>query len=432
MLMSPLSVAQYLEMKSDQFDLVIFDEASQMPTSEAVGAIARGKAVVVVGDPKQMPPTSFFMTQNTHEEDADIDDLESILDDCISLSLPSHYLSWHYRSKHESLIAFSNNHFYDNHLITFPSTDSQSRKVTLEHVDGYYDFGKTRSNKAEARAIVDDVISRLTAMVPPDDSDSADAPAPYRSIGIVAFSRVQSNLIEDMLMDALAKKPQLEKLAMKSAEPIFVKNLENVQGDERDIILFSVGYGPDKKGKVSMNFGPLNQVGGERRLNVAVSRARYEMKVFSTLHPHQIDLQRTQARGVVMLKRFLEYAENGSLPTTAAHILNDEVCPAVELLADKLREYHYNVHTNVGVSQFKVDIAIVHPNDPTRYLYGIVTDGTGYHNAPTARDRVMGWPDTLRLLGWNIGHVWTIDWLDAPDQCLKNIIRNIKQILPQN
>ncbi|MCR5312515.1 MAG: DUF4011 domain-containing protein [Bacteroidaceae bacterium] len=234
MLMSPLSVAQYLEMKEGQFDIVIFDEASQMPTSEAVGAIARAKATVVVGDPKQMPPTSFFTANITNDDDVEIDDLESILDDCISVSLPSYYLSWHYRSKHESLIAFSNRHFYDGRLITFPSVNDQERKVTLQHIDGYYDFGKSRSNKAEAKAIVDETIMRLERMLP--NEDNPDAPHdPQRSLGIVAFSKVQANIIEDMLMDALSKRPELEKLALKSDEPLFVKNLENVQGDERDI-----------------------------------------------------------------------------------------------------------------------------------------------------------------------------------------------------
>lgn len=410
MLMSPLSVAQYLQMSNNQFDLVVFDEASQMPTSEAVGAIARGRSVVVVGDPKQMPPTSFFMSQNTNDDDADIDDLESILDDCISLSLPSLYLNWHYRSKHESLIAFSNTHFYDGRLITFPSVDDLDRKVTLQHIDGYYDFGKSRSNKAEAKAIVEDVMARLSSMLPSEDGSAPQSPV--RSIGIVAFSKVQSNLIEDMLMDALAKKPELEKLAMKSAEPVFVKNLENVQGDERDIILFSVGYGPDKSGKVSMNFGPLNQVGGERRLNVAVSRARYEMKVFSTLASHQIDLSRTNAQGVKLLKRFLEYAETGALPKPMAQVESDEVAPVVQQIAEKLRAEGHTVHTNVGRSKFKIDIAVVDENNPSRYSMGIITDSKSYYSTPTARDREIVQPKVLSLLGWDVRHAWTADWIE--------------------
>ncbi|MCQ2257270.1 MAG: DUF4011 domain-containing protein [Bacteroidaceae bacterium] len=410
MLMSPLSVAQYLEMRGDLFDLVIFDEASQMPTSEAVGAIARGKAAVVVGDPKQMPPTSFFTASSTNDDDADIDDLESILDDCISISLPGHYLSWHYRSKHESLIAFSNTHFYDGRLITFPSVNDQERKVTLQHVDGYYDFGKSRCNKAEAKAIVNDVIERLERMLPSEEGVD-DAPEPVRSIGVVAFSKVQSNVIEDMLMDALSKRPELEKIALKGEEPLFVKNLENVQGDERDIILFSVGYGPDKNGKVSMNFGPLNQSGGERRLNVAVSRARYEMRVFSTLEPHQIDLQRTSAKGVLALKRFLEYAETGKLPCPSSQQVQMSPSPITNLIAEQLRNEGHTVHTNIGRSKFKIDIAIVDKDNPERYERGIILDGPSYFSTPTARDREIVQPKVLGLLGWNLQHKWTADYI---------------------
>ena len=260
MLMSPISVAPYLDLTNDKFDIVMFDEASQMPTSEAVGAIARGKALVCVGDPKQMPPTSFFQTSTFDEENAALDDMESILDDCIAMSMPSRYLTWHYRSKHESLIAFSNSQYYDGKLYTFPSVDDRQSKVTYVPVDGVYDMGKTRCNKAEAEAIVKEVIRRLS-----------DSELSKRSIGIVSFSKVQQDLIEDTLEKELAKHHDLEAKAYEAEEPIFIKNLENVQGDERDVILFSVGYGPDENGKVSMNFGPLNNVGGERRLNVAVS-----------------------------------------------------------------------------------------------------------------------------------------------------------------
>lgn len=408
MLMSPLSVAQYLKMENDLFDLVIFDEASQMPTSEAVGAIARAKSVVVVGDPKQMPPTSFFETQIVSEEYIDYDDLDSILDDCISLGMPSHHLNWHYRSKHESLIAFSNTHFYDGRLITFPSVDDQNRKVTYRKVDGYYDFGKSRSNKSEARAIVDEVVVRLALQAEHlGDSDYE------RSIGIVAFSKVQSMLIEDMLMDTLAKYPELEKIALNAKEPIFVKNLENVQGDERDIILFSIGYGPNKDGKVSMNFGPLNQQGGERRLNVAVSRARYEMVVFSTLQSHQIDLQRTNAVGVVALKRFLEYAETGELPQPLEQVQKSCELPLTRRVADIFKSQGYVVHFNVGRSAFKVDLAIVDKQNPSQYCKAVLLDGPRYYSTPTVRDREIIQPNVLTSLGWNIQRIWTADVLES-------------------
>ena len=224
MLMSPISVAQYIDISREKFDLVIFDEASQMPTSEAVGAIARGKALVVVGDSRQMPPTSFFSSNSVDEEEADIDDMESILDDCIALSLCEHQLAWHYRSKHESLIAFSNSQYYGNRLLTFPSTDDRVPRVTLVPVDGVYDKGRTRSNPGESKAIVNEILRRLQ-----------DEELQKYSIGVVAFSKVQGDLIEDDLTEALDRNPQLKETAMNGKEPIFVKNLENVQGDERDV-----------------------------------------------------------------------------------------------------------------------------------------------------------------------------------------------------
>ena len=256
MLMSPMSVAQYINLCQDKFDLVIFDEASQMPTSEAVGAIARGKSLVVVGDPKQMPPTSFFSSTNVDIEEACIDDMESILEDCRTLEIPSLQLSWHYRSRHESLIAFSNNEYYDGSLITFPSIDDQHTKVHYVHVSGYYDKGGKRCNLTEAKVIVEEIVRRLR-----------DEELQKKSIGVIAFSVVQQSLIEDLLQEQLEKDNTLQDIIQQMYEPVFVKNLENVQGDERDVILFSIGYGPDKDGKISMNFGPLNNSGGERRLN---------------------------------------------------------------------------------------------------------------------------------------------------------------------
>ena len=409
MLMSPLSVAQYIDINGPKFDLVVFDEASQMPTSDAVGAICRGKAVIVVGDPKQMPPTSFFSANTTDDDEADMDDLESILDDCISLSMPSRYLGWHYRSKHESLIAFSNQNYYDGRLTTFPSADDMVPHVTLQHVEGFYDFGKTRTNRAEAEAIVAETVLRLQN-------------EPARSIGIVAFSKTQSDLIEDLLSEALAEHPDLEQQNLEAAEPLFIKNLENVQGDERDVILFSVGYGPDKEGKLSMNFGPLNKIGGERRLNVAVSRARHEMKVFSTLRPEQIDERRTQAEGVLGLKRFLRYAQKGYQAVDDHKVTDVPSEIIVDQLSKALREKGYEVKTNVGTSVFRLDLAVVNPADCHHYLLGIICDGEGYYRLKTIRNREMVCPSVLQMLGWKLVHVWTVDWLQRPETVLNMII----------
>lgn len=416
MLMSPISVAQYFDSDSEKFDLVIFDEASQMPTCEAVGAIARGANVIIVGDPKQMPPTNFFSTNNIDEENIEKEDLESILDDCLALSMPSQHLLWHYRSKHESLIAFSNARYYDNKLLTFPSTDDITSKVQFVPVKGFYDRGKTRTNQAEAKAIVDEVVRRLS-----------DPQLAKRSMGIVTFSSVQQLLIDDLLTEIFSIRPDLEKIALECLEPLFIKNLENVQGDERDVILFSICYGPDALGKPTLNFGPINRDGGWRRLNVAVSRARYEMKVFSTLRADQIDMSRTSSEGVAGLKAFLAYAEKGkiALPPRANH--QTDSGPSFEnLIADEIRKKGYEVHTQIGCSDYKIDLAIVDHDNPERYILGVLTDGKNYYNAKTSRDREIVQVDVLRQLGWNIHKIWSAEWWEKPDKVLNNLFEAIK------
>ncbi|MDL2257981.1 DUF3320 domain-containing protein, partial [Eubacteriales bacterium OttesenSCG-928-K08] len=417
MLMSPISVAQYIDPKYPQFDLVIFDEASQLPTSEAVGAIARGKNLIVVGDPKQLPPTSFFMANRVDEDDFEQEDLESILDDCLALSLPEAYLLWHYRSRHESLIAFSNRRFYNNALFTFPSPNDKKSSVSFVHVSGFYDRSRTRQNEAEANAVVEEIARRLR-----DDN------LRKKSIGVVTFSAVQQNLIDDKLQAIFAREPELDAFNSSAAEPIFIKNLENVQGDERDIILFSIGYGPDEQNKVTLNFGPLNREGGWRRLNVAVSRARQEMIVYSTLLPEQIDLSRTRASGVADLRAFLEFAKNGkdALPTKAADITR-EAGALEQNVAAAIRGAGYAVDTNAGYSQYRVDVAVLHPDRPDEYLLGLLFDGASYKNANTVRDRNLLQESVLQSLGWHIHRVWVTDWQQNPQRELKKIIAAIEQ-----
>lgn len=412
MLMSPMSVAQYLDLQNnDKFDLVVFDEASQMPTSEAVGAIARGKSLIVVGDPKQMPPTSFFSSTTVDEDDAAIDDMESILEDCRTLEIPSLQLNWHYRSRHESLIAFSNNEYYDGNLITFPSVDDQQTKVHLIPVDGFYDKGGRRSNHAEAEAIANEIERRLR-----------DPQLCRLSIGVIAFSVVQQALIEDILQERLDNDNSLREAADSMYEPLFVKNLENVQGDERDVILFSIGYGPNKEGKVSMNFGPLNNAGGERRLNVAVSRARREMLVFSTLKSSHIDLSRSKARGVEGLKHFLEYAENQSLAISATNNSRHDNSTIAHNIAAALCERGYNASTGIGRSKFKVDIAVSDKSNPGVYRLGILLDGISYRDTMTTRDREVVQPSVLQGLDWIVMRVWSVDWFNNPQRVIDRII----------
>ncbi len=416
MLMSPISAAQYLDVNHIQFDLVIFDEASQMPTCEAVGAMARGKNLIVVGDPKQMPPTSFFATNHFDEDNQEHEDLESILDDCLALSMPSRYLSWHYRSKHESLIAFSNARYYENKLFTFPSPDDIASKVKYIAVPGHYDRGKTKQNLAEATAIINEIKMRLASPV-----------LQQQSMGVVTFSSVQQKLVQDLLDDTFRKHPELEAIANKNNEPIFIKNLENVQGDERDIILFSVGYGPDADGKVYLNFGPLNRDGGWRRLNVAVSRARYEMKVYATLKADQIDITRTAAQGVAGLKAFLEYAEKGKSALAFKSNTHASKSGNLELLlAGKISKEGYEVVTNIGCSGFRIDIGIVHPEKDNTYLLAILCDGQNYSAARNANDRDIVQPEVLKKLGWNVHRVWSADWWENEDKVMQGIFEAIK------
>lgn len=415
-LMSPMSVAQYIDLSADKFDLVVFDEASQMPTSEAVGAIARGKALIVVGDPKQMPPTSFFSSANVDAEEASIDDMESILEDCRTLDIPSLQLSWHYRSRHESLIAFSNMEYYDGSLITFPSVDDKSTKVHFVPVTGFYDKGGKRCNKAEAEAIVNEIVRRLR-----------DDKLQKQSIGVIAFSVMQQGLIEDILQETLEKDKSLQDAAAAMYEPIFVKNLENVQGDERDVILFSIGYGPDKDGKVSMNFGPLNNAGGERRLNVAVSRARQEMYIFSTLKSADIDLRRSKARGVEGLKHFLQYAETQILPSTLQAGVTKNSSVIAEQIAAELCKRGYAASTNIGRSHFRVDVAIEDAAAPGTYSLGILLDGEGYRDTHTTRDREVVQPSVLGSLRWKIMRVWSVDWFNNRERVISRIIEKLER-----
>ncbi len=427
-LMSPLSVAQYLSSDIPPFDLVVFDEASQIPVWDAIGAIGRGARLVVVGDSKQLPPTTFFHRAE-QDEDVEIDEemveeLESILDECIAAQLPTRDLRWHYRSRHESLIAFSNYHYYGNRLFTFPSpADRDARMgVRWRPIDGVYDRSKTRTNRAEAEAVLTEIRSRIAA-------------GDQRSIGVVTFSRPQQTLIEDLLDEARGEDAALDThLAQEVDEPLFVKNLENVQGDERDVILFSVCYGPDARGRVYMNFGPLNQPGGERRLNVAITRAKQQVLVFSTLQPEQIDLTRVSstAVGVRHLKAFLEYARLGpeALGTSsAAHAGADWDSPFERDVHEVLEEHGHTVHNQVGCSGYRIDLAVTAPDAPGHYVLGIECDGATYHSTASARDRDRIRQSVLESLGWSLHRIWSTDWLFDRDAEVRRLLGAVEDAL---
>jgi len=422
-MMSPLSVVQYLS-PNQAFDIVIFDEASQITVWDAVGAIARGKQVIVAGDDKQMPPTNFF--ERSHDDpDGDVDmegDLESILDEMLAVGMHKHVLRLHYRSRKESLIAFSNARYYGDELVTFPSPDVVDKGIQLVKTDGFYERGRTRQNKGEAKAIVKEVVERLTH---PSDA------VRDLSIGVVTFNSEQQRLIEDLLDKERSNNREIEwAFSMGRKEPVFVKNLETVQGDERDVILFSITYGPDEiTGRLPMNFGPLNRQGGERRLNVAMTRARSEMMVFSTLDPDQLDLSRTRAVAVRDLKDFLRYAEHGRALPESSHPTGDFESPFEMAVARSLRERGWKVHPQVGVSNYRIDLGIVHPGLPGKYLAGIECDGAMYHSGASARERDKIRQIILEGLGWKLLRVWSTAWWNNERKETKVLVDSLNDIL---
>ena len=428
-MMSPLSVAQYLPVDQALFDVVIFDEASQITVWDAVGSIARGKQVIVVGDPKQMPPSNFF-NRADDDPDGDIEmggDLESILEQMLAASIPSRTLRLHYRSRHESLITFSNDRYYDNELVTFPSPQVSDPAVRLERPSNeaaFYARGGARTNQGEARAIVDEIVRRTTNL---------DSRIPDRSIGVVTFNSEQQTLIENLLDHARREHPEMEAaFSAERSEPVFVKNLETVQGDERDVILFSVTYGPDRTGHVTMNFGPLNREGGERRLNVALTRARHELIVFSTLHPDAINLSRTRARAVADLRDFLVYAENGTLSAPSQGYRGDFDSPFEKAVARALQSRRWTVHPQVGASAYRIDLGIVHPDAPGRYLAGIECDGATYHSSVFARERDKIRQEVLEDLGWKILRIWSTDWWTDKAGSLARLDGALREVLKES
>lgn len=425
LLMSPLSIAQYLPADAALFDLVIFDEASQITTWDAIGAIARGKQVIIAGDPKQMPPTSFFSrgAANPAENDDDVEeDLESILEECLGASIPRHRLTWHYRSKHESLIAFSNHRYYDGELITFPAPVTKESAVSLRPVAGVYAKAKTRTNQAEAEAMVAEAVKRLA---------EAEFGGAGKTLAIVTLNAEQQRLVEDLLDRERQKRPALEPFfSDERREPVVVKNLETVQGDERDLILLGIGYGPDVAGAptMSMNFGPLNRSGGWRRLNVAITRAREEMVVFASFPPEMVDLNRTSAEAVRDLRHFLEFAKTGprALAQAIQGSVGDFESYFEQAVARGLQDKGWTVVPQIGVSRFRIDLGVVHPDRPGDYLVGVECDGASYHSAATARDRDKVRAGILTGLGWSLVRIWSTEWWTDPAGALARLDGKIR------
>ncbi len=413
LMMSPLSVSLFLESKAFTFDTVIFDEASQVCTENAIGAIARGKQVIIAGDRHQLPPTNFFGTKvsegdfdSDDEEEDDSAGFESILDE--AALLPECTLLWHYRSRHEHLIAFSNAKIYNNELITFPSNVDRMPDMGVEYFyvpGGSYDRRGRRGNTVEADKVAELVFDHFRRF-------------PDRSLGVIAFGEVQQMAIETAIRKRRRENQQFETFFREDRpEAFFVKSLENVQGDERDTILFSIGYAKDAYGVMRLHFGPLNNAGGERRLNVAMTRAKYNVKLVGSIYPTDIDTGKVNTEGPKLLRSYIEFAMKGSSALLGEAVGAETAThesPFETSVYNFLKSRGYNVATQVGCSGYRIDMAVKHPTYQGRFVLGIECDGASYHSARTARERDRLRQEILENMGWKIYRVWSTDWIKDP------------------
>jgi len=424
-LMSPLSVAQFLDARSVSFDLIVFDEASQVRPEDALGALLRGRQLVVMGDSKQLPPTSFFahLVEETdaasedEESSLSVTEIESILHQC-KRSYLSKYLTWHYRSKHDSLIAVSNWHFYENRLRAFPSAFDLHDEYGLHFKqlpDTIYDRGKSGTNREEAKKVARASIEHFRKW------------GDERSLGVGTFNLKQQQAIQEEIEIELRANPDLEPYFRSDRdEHFFVKNLETIQGDERDVIFISMGYGRDAQGRMSMNFGPLNNEGGERRLNVLITRARMKSVVFSNFTYNDISLESTSSRGVFALKSFLEFAQNRQLVAVDVP-LEDTDSPFEDAVYDVLYSRGLIVRKQVGCAGYRIDLAVADPDRPGSYLLGVECDGAKYHSSPVARDRDRLRQQILEGLGWRIHRIWSTDWYRNRNETVDRLLAAVER-----
>lgn len=429
MLMSPESVARFFDAKSNLFDIVVFDEASQVRVADAIGAMGRGRSVVVVGDSKQMPPTS-FAESSAQIDDTDrtemiaVQDEESILSECISAQVPSRALTWHYRSQDESLISFSNERYYGN-LSSFPSPLHGSHNdgiaghgISLVRVNGKFLRSATgkalRTNPVEAEAIVDEIRRRF--WVSPDG---------YPSLGVVTFNAPQRALVETLLRDS--EDPRIVEALESKDEGLFVKNLENVQGDERDTILFSTAFSANENGILPLNFGPVGQVGGERRLNVAITRARRQVILFSSFDPQDLRAEDTTSQGLKDLKAYLQAAERGgAVPNSRFQESTSD--RHREEIAAALRAEGLAVTTDVGLSDFHIDLSVADGEAPNSPLVAVLLDNPPWARRHTVADR-DGLPVTVlkNLMRWpGVMRIWMPDWLEHRDTIVAAVLAEVE------
>lgn len=422
-MMSPLSIAQFLDPKTVKFDVIVFDEASQVRPEDALGALLRGNQVVVMGDTRQLPPTSFFdrLAQDGDGVDGDgqatVTDVESILHQC-KRSFPMKSLTWHYRSRHESLIAVSNHEFYDNKLRIYPSAVDKADELGLHLVhmpDTIYDRGKSSVNRLEARKVAEAALKHYHRH-------------PNKSLGIGTFNIKQQQAILEEIELQLRHHPEMEQYFKSDRDDaFFVKNLETIQGDERDVIFISVGFGFDGNKNLSMNFGPLNQEGGERRLNVLISRARERCVVFANFRAADLRVDSASPFGLRAFKTFLDFAETRNL-YSAESISEDTDSPFEDSVYEFLRDHGNEVRKQIGCAGFRVDLGVVDQEQPGRYLLGIECDGAKYHSSPVARDRDRLRQQILEKLGWKIFRIWSTDWYRSRTETQRRLLEVIEQV----
>ena len=411
--MSPLDVAQTLP-PEPIFDLVVFDEASQVMPCDAISAILRGKRAMVAGDSRQLPPTSFFDSSgrddDLDEDEESITDYESILD-VLDAMLSRRPLTWHYRSQDERLIAYSNRHIYRRSLTTFPGADADQ---CLDWVLAPHEMGmrtEKGSNSGEVQRVVDLMIDHARQR-------------PTESLGVIAMGRYHSDRIDETLRKRIEQErsPELEEFFADSREePAFVKNLEWVQGDERDAIILSIGYGKNADGRMQYRFGPLNLQGGERRLNVGITRARKRMTLVSSFDYADMDPDRTRATGAKLLRGFLKFAQSGGTELDGAD--DPEPLNAFEVdVLDKLERAGLSVVPQYGCSGYRIDFAVRHPEKPGQYALAVEADGASYHSSPTARDRDRLRQEHLERLGWRFCRIWSTDWFNDHQSEVRRVI----------
>jgi very-short-patch-repair endonuclease len=419
-MMGPMSVAQYLAPGKISFDLVVMDEASQIKPQDALGAISRGGQLVVVGDPKQLPPTSFFdrIVEDGEEDPTGIEESESILDATLSM-FPARRLRWHYRSQHENLIAFSNHSFYESDLVLFPSPYKQTESYGIQYSRAPRGCFVNRRNMEEAKIIADAVRGHFRHR-------------PEETLGVVAMSAEQRLQIERAIETLAKDDPVFQEWLDKDAtrhETLFIKNLENVQGDERDVIFISMTYGPQEPGgKVHQRFGPINSDVGWRRLNVLFTRSKKRMRIFSSMGSDDIVVSSTSKRGVQALRDFLGYCETGILHKTQQVTGKGPANDFEIAVTSALRNEGFECVPQVGVAGFFIDVAVIDPGNPGRYLMGIECDGATYHSAKSARDRDRLRQAILERLGWRIRRIWSTDWFKNPHGELAPIIRELHEL----